>query len=529
LNPKLVNLATQTLKQPKRDREAEDWRRKELARTNFLEFIQYTKPNYRTNWHHELMARKMEDVVMGRCKNLLVTVPARYGKSEQISRRLPAYLFGRNPDAQIISTSYASDLASRMNRDVQRIIESPLYHELYPKTKLSGKNVVTMAQHSYLRNSEIFEIVDAEGSYRCAGVGGGITGMGFGRLENFHPDGVISGLGLIDDPFKNRAEADSERIRESVWEWYTSTFKTRREGDAAIILVQTRWNEDDLAGRLLKLAAEDPNADQWEVLSFPAIAEGELHPEDPRSEGEALWELRHSAEVLISIKADSEYDWASMWQQRPAPKGGGLIKTDWFQHYDNPPAYPLRIIQSWDTAQKKGVGHARWCCLTVAEHAGKLYLLDMLLRRMEQPEGERMVASLALQWNPNVILIEDKSSGSGVIQRMAEGVDHPELLGRENRRFFNVIGIKPEGDKESRMRVETPFLESLRFYTPEHSSWLGDFTGSMSAFPTGAIKDPVDALSQLLRWVREHPATAPTDDSIVVGKPRIGSSVARRF
>ncbi|MBZ0293356.1 MAG: terminase family protein, partial [Anaerolineae bacterium] len=162
----------------------------ELGRRTLLDFIRYTKPDYQVNWHHRLICNYLDRFIARDIENLMLFMPPRHGKSEIVSRRLPAYILGKMPDSEIIANSYSADLASRMNRDVQRIIDSLEYRELFPETQLFGRNVRTIADGSYLRNSDIFEVVGKRGVYRSAGVGGGIVGMGF------H-------YGIIDDPIKN--------------------------------------------------------------------------------------------------------------------------------------------------------------------------------------------------------------------------------------------------------------------------------------------------------------------------------------
>jgi len=184
----------------------------------------------------------------------MVFMPPRHGKSELVSRRFPAFALGRDPNTRIIACSYGATLAARLNRDIQRIIDTPGYLSLFPSTRLYGENVRTRAQGTYLRNSDIFEIVGHAGFCASAGVGGAITGMGFD-------------IGIIDDPIKNQEEAESITYRNMVWEWYGSTFYTRAEKDAIILLTMTRWHQDDLAGRLLN----DAGGDKWTVLSFPAL------------------------------------------------------------------------------------------------------------------------------------------------------------------------------------------------------------------------------------------------------------------
>ena len=283
------------------------------AAESLLAFTQYTKLDYAVNWHHQVLCGCLDRFVAGDIRRLMVFMPPRHGKSELVSRRLPAYILGRNPNAEIISCSYGDSLASRMNRDVQRIIDTPQYAELFPQTRLYGSNVRTTAQGTYLRNSDIFEIVDNRGVYRSAGVGSGITGMGFT-------------FGIIDDPIKSQKEADSATFRESVWEWYTSTFWTRQEKDARILLTLTRWHEDDLAGRLLDLAASDLAADQWEVLRLPAICEEPDAPYEQRDVGEALWPEKYNLSFFAAAIANNPRQHAAINQQSPRAREGNMFK-----------------------------------------------------------------------------------------------------------------------------------------------------------------------------------------------------------
>lgn len=228
---------------------------RELARRSMAEFALYTDPAYHMNWHHRLICNSLDKWVSKEIRRLMIFTAPRHGKSELVSRKLPAYIFGRHPDTSIISASYSADLASRMNRDVQRIIDSDRYAELFPNSRLYGKNIRSVAGGSFLRNSDIFEIVDHKGVYRSAGVGGGITGMGGEYI-------------IIDDPVKNREEANSATYREKLWDWYTSTLYTRLEKEGCILVTLTRWHEDDLAGRLLN-NMKQTGGEQWTVINLP--------------------------------------------------------------------------------------------------------------------------------------------------------------------------------------------------------------------------------------------------------------------
>lgn len=236
----------------------------ELARRSLLAFTKYTFADYEINWHHEIVAEALERVLNGKCRRLMIFQPPQNGKTEQVSRRFPAYVFGRKPDTKIIACSYNASLAQSISRDIQKIMSTDKYRTLFPGTHLAEvrfeKDPVTGRRlHAEKRTQGQFDIVGHKGSYLAAGIDGPITGQ-------------TSAIGLIDDPCKNRQEAESETYRDRVWQWYRSAFATRQFGsEGSIIICLTRWHTDDLAGRLLRLQEENINADQWEVLNFPAI------------------------------------------------------------------------------------------------------------------------------------------------------------------------------------------------------------------------------------------------------------------
>ena len=234
----------------------------------------------------------------------MLFMPPQNGKTEIVSRRGPAWILGKNPDAKFVSCSYAADYASGINRDVQRIISTPEYKELFPDTTLNDKNIRTAAQGDYVRNSDLFEIVGHVGRYFCAGRGGGISGNPMTH-------------GNIDDIIKGRQEADSPAIQKEFRGWFSGEFFSRQGKNAKLLMTATRWNPEDPPGYLLKLAAEDPEAPQWTVVSFPAIAVEPIAPYDPRQPGEALWPNRYPLSHLRQVRALSEFDWAALYQQNP--------------------------------------------------------------------------------------------------------------------------------------------------------------------------------------------------------------------
>ena len=341
---------------------------------------------------------------------------------------------------------------------------------MFPDTTLFGKNIRSSGSGSYLRNSDIFEIVNHKGTYRSAGVGGGITGMGGNII-------------LIDDPIKDRAEADSLTIRNKVWDWYTSTLYTRLAPGGGIIVIQTRWHMDDLAGRLLSSGAE-----KWRVVNFPAIAE---HNEEHRKAGEALHPERYDLASLLRIKtAVGSRDWAALYQQRPVPAEGAVFKRDWLKYYTEsslPPTFEKLLI-SWDMTFKD-TNRSDFVVGQVWGRAGaNFYLLDLVRGRWDFVKSLEMFQVLAGKW-PDAVkkLVEDKANGSAIIQTLKKSIS-------------GIKPITPTESKEARAYAITPLFEAGNVFipAPKDVAWVKDFESEILTFPSGAHDDQVDAMTQAL-------------------------------
>ncbi len=475
----------------------------EIARRRLLDFTTYTYPAYQVNWHHELIASHLDGFVTRRDQRLMIFVQPRGGKSELVSRRLPAYILGRDPDAAIIATSYGADLARSMNRDVQRIIDGDEYRRLFPETQLWGKNVRSMADGSYLRNSDMFEVVGHRGYYLSAGVGGPITGRGARYM-------------IIDDPSKNRKEASSPTYQQAIYEWYTSTFYTRLAPGGNILIVLTRWHESDLAGRLLAAAKADPHADQWTVLTLPAVAEEPVARYDPRKPGEVLWPVRwDAAEMRRKRAVVGERDWASLYQQRPAPDEGEIFKRQQWRYWQPrgaklppvsvtlgdgsvveiaPVALPLRfdeIAQSWDCTFKDTATSDFVAGQVIAKLGADKFMLDYINERLDIVGTMAAIEAWTAKW-PKAIakLIEDKANGPAVIQML-------------RKKVAGLIAVTPEGGKVSRAYAAQAEVESGNVHLPHPhaAAWVGGFIANAAAFPNAAHDDDVDAFTQaIIRW-----------------------------
>jgi hypothetical protein len=258
----------------------------QVAWNSLIDFSILTHHQYENNWHHEVTATELEKVERGEIDRLMLFLPPRYGKSQLASINLPAWALGRNPRREIITSSYSADLAQDFGSKTRTLVESEQYRAIFN---------VQLRQDD---RSKAKWLTQEGGAYTSVGIGGAITGRGADLL-------------IIDDPIKNREEAESKTYRDKVWNWYTSTAYTRLEKNGAVILILTRWHVDDIAGRIL--ASEE--AYRWNIVNLPAIAEQD---EQYRKKGEPLWESKYNLEALESIKrVIGTYDWASLYQQKP--------------------------------------------------------------------------------------------------------------------------------------------------------------------------------------------------------------------
>lgn len=447
----------------------------DAARQRLLCFTRYTKPDYEVNWHHELVAAKLDAVLAGTCRRLMIFEPPQNGKSEQVSRRFPAFALGKRPDLRIIACSYGDSLAQDMSRDVQKIMDSPEYCVLFPDSRLAE------AHDSEKRTQGQFGVVGHRGYYIAAGIMGAITGK-------------TADIGIVDDPIKNREEAESEVYRDKVWEWYKSAFMTRQFGTGgAIIICLTRWHEDDLAGRLLRTAAENPDADQWEVVRLPAIAEGHAKY---RRIGEPLWPAKYPLSELRRRRAGmGEYDWSALYQQQPAPSGGGLFKEEWFadKFVDVAPVVARRA-RGWDTAATDGGGDYT-CGVRIAEADSIFYVEDVVRGQWSPGVAEAQMKLTVELDGTNVAQREEKEGGSaGKIVIDAR----TKTFAGKNYEGVPITGSKVTRSKPFRIQCEAGNVRIVRDKGRggvDGTGWNRDYINELCGFPTAKHDDQVDASS----------------------------------
>lgn len=448
--------------------------RRRKARTHMMAFVKYVWPEFQVNWHHEVIADHLDRWLQGDIPNLMIFTPAQHGKSELVSRRLPACLLGQKPDAKVIAASYAAELIQGMNRDVQRTMESPEYRRLFPETRLNEANIRTVAG-SWLRNNDIFEVVGRRGSYRCAGIGGGLSG--------FPCD-----YGIIDDPFKDYKEAASKTIRDSVWEWYTSVFLRRCHSESRQLITQTRWHEDDLCGRLL-----DKEPERWTVLKLTGICEDTTPEYEQREIGEALWPARFDVDTLERQRALNPHQFEAMTQQNPSPREGSFFKPANIEIVDALPAN-LKYVRGWDIGATANGGDPTTGVKIGTDGNGIFYIADVVHGHWATDERDREIRQTA------------ELDGKNIKQRLPQdpgaagkslAVSHTRLLAG-----YSVITKPVSGDKETRAdpfssQVNAGNVKMLR------ADWNRDYIEELRQFPNGKFDDRVDASADAFDEVNE--------------------------
>lgn len=434
------------------DREAA---RQELARRYLLDFTRYTNSLYISAQHHVQIANKLEAVERGEIDRLMIFMPPRHGKSELATRRWPAWCMGRNSNRQIVSASYNSELAMDFGRDVRNIVATPEYGQVFPGITLRADSQAASRWHT-----------NNGGIYNAVGVEKALTGKGADIL-------------LIDDPLKDRAEADSEVRRDAVWKWYQSTAYTRLMPGAAIVLIQTRWHEDDLAGRLLN------GADQWDVLELPAI----------NAAGEALWPEWYDVDALQRIKANvGAREWSALYQQQPQPDEGSFFQREWFRTWDIKPA-ALNIYASSDYAVTEDGGDYTAFAIWGVDNDNNLYRLARWKAQANPMVWIDKQCELIRQWKPLAWFGE-----AGVIQKAIEPMLRRRMV--ETRSMCRLEWVSSITDKPTRARAFQARAEMGKVFM-EQGADLTEFL----KFPAGKHDDEVDCATMMGRVLDElHPA-----------------------
>lgn len=419
--------------------------RRQLAREGtLLDFARYIFPEMQVNWHHRVICSYLDRWVSGELTRLMIFAPPRTGKSQLVSRILPAYLFSRRPDCRVIATSYSASLAQKMNRDVQRLMSGPEWAELDLEAQLPDPR-----RDNVVRNNTEFGLLGSSGGYVCAGVGGPITGVG-------------ADYAIVDDPVKNSADAQSSVVQEGLLSWYRSTLFTRLQHPGSVLVMNTRWSPRDLAGRLL-----EAEGDKWTVVTLPAVAEGDLPPYDPRQPGEALWPDRFPLERLRDIRESvgSKW-WASLYQQDPRDDETAIFRRDWLRTYDTlPDLGGAQLMFSADLSFTGGPNSDYVAIQCWAKVDTDYFLLDQIRGRFDFVRTQQALEEMRSRW-PHVRTL--------LLEQAANGAALGSVL-RRDARGLRVIPYRPDKNKVLRYYAAQPLLEQGRVHIPRSAPWIQEY------------------------------------------------------
>ena len=438
------------------------------ARDSLLPFVTLTKPDFEVGRHHEMIASCLERVEAGEVSRQMIFCPPRHTKSELATRRFPAWYLGRHSNAQVISAAYNSELASDFGREVRNLVAHPTYSQIFPGVGLSEDSQAANRWH-----------LKSGGQYIAAGVGTAITGRG-------------ANLIIVDDPIKDRQEADSATTRARIWDWYRSVLYTRLMPGGSIVLIQTRWHDDDLAGRLLMEAEE--GGDQWDIVELPALARAE----DPlgRKEGEALWPEWYPEDRLIQIKSViGSRDWSALYQQEPQAEEGGFFLKDWFATVKEVPE-GLRIYGASDYATKDGEGDYTVHGVCGVDEADNMYVLDWWRGQTTSDVWVESFLDLVDKWKPLQWAEE-----AGQIRASLD--PYISTRQRERRSYCVRTPFASRFDKRSRARAIQARMSSGKVYFMRGAPWLEELRMEMLRFDAGRNDDQVDVLSLMGRLLED--------------------------
>ena len=437
---------------------------REEYQDKFLKFVKHVWPSFIAGDHHKIFGDKLERVARGELKRLIVNMPPRHTKPEFASYLFPAWVMGQKPQTKIIQATHTAELAVGFGRKVKNLLDSDIYRDVFPDIQLA-RDAKASGRWS----------TDMGGEYYAVGVGGALAGRG-------------ADLCIIDDPVSEQ-DALSPAALDNIYEWYTSGPRQRLQPGGAIIIVMTRWSIRDLTAKVLQKQAEG-GADQWEVVEFPAIF--------PDTDN-VLWPEFWSRDELEGVRASIPVaKWNAQYLQNPTAEEGAIIKREWWNvwDHDDPPVVDY-IIQSYDTAFTKSE-RADYSAITTwgvfhpdEGDEAAIILLDAEKGRWEFPELKDAAMRLYEEFEPDMVLIEQKASGTPLTQDL-------------RKMGIPVSGFTPGrgADKFSRMNACSPVFESGMVYAPD-TRWAEEVIEECASFPNGEHDDLADSMTQAILRFRQ--------------------------
>jgi predicted phage terminase large subunit-like protein len=469
-------------------------RPQDYAFAHLLSYAGVQWPDYRVGAHHRMIADALERLERGEFDRLIITMPPRHGKSMLASEFFPAWYMGRNPDHYVVLATYSQDLADDFGRKVKNQIADPTFKWVFPQVALADDSRSNKRFHIRTETGEELDggiewQLKQPGAFYAVGVGGPLTGRGAHLL-------------IIDDPVKNQAEADSELIRKNTMEWYTSTAYTRLMPGGKIIIIQTRWHEEDLTGQVIR----DHRHEGWRRLNLPAI----------NKRGEPLWPDQYDLPALLRIKSTlTPRQWSALYQQEPSPETGNYFKREWIRSYDVlPDRRTLRIYGGSDYAVTADDGDYTVHIVVGLDPEDRMYLLDLWRGQTASDGWVEAFCDLVLKWRPIGWAEETGQIKSGVgpflTKRM---IERKALTYREQ--------FPTRGDKSIRAQSIRGRMAMQGLYVKQDAPYRSDLISEMMSFPVGVHDDQVDALGlvgQLLDKMMAGSAIKP-NDALPKGKP----------
>ena len=446
------------------DREIKQLQKMQVQ-NDFASFVKNTVVFYSDapylNDFYKALQQFSDDVKAKRCPRLIINMPPRSLKSETASIRLPLWFMLNNPHMEVILASANQDLANTFSRKARDLLE-----EAYIKNNW----IDTIAPQN--KAIEKWSLTN-KSTFKAVGIGGQSTGFGADIL-------------VVDDPLKDMKQANSLRTKDDHWEWFDSVADTRMAPGGGIIIVLTRWAEDDIAGRLIKHFPED-----WKVIKYKAIADED---EDFRKKGEVLHPLRYPIERMLKIKSNkSPQVWYSLYQQEPRVREGNLFKYDFFQNFYYPAELPPQfdfIVTSWDLSFSATTTSDYVAGVTLGLKDNQVFVLALVHGRFDFPQTKSKVLENYATFIPNATLIEAKANGQAIVDSI-KGI------------ISGVVPIVPKEDKVSRANAIIPMFEANQVKFPANTDWLLKLTDECLGFPRSPHDDIVDALTQGLNYLRE--------------------------
>lgn len=444
-----------------------EYHRRDEARNKLSKFVPFVTENILMPApHHKIICDTLDDVLHGRKKRVIIAAPPAHAKSVYTSHNFPALWLGNNPSDKIIACSHTQPFAEDIGRIVRNLVNNPLFGQLFEGLSISPESRAAARWHT-----------TAGGSYFSTGVSGSVVG----RRAN---------LILVDDPYKSKQVAYSQTERKKISEWYFTDVVPRLLPNGAIVLIQTRWHEDDLAGELLKKSAAG-EIEPFELVSLTALCEEPDKDPLGRLYGEALWPSQYSVDKLREIRGGMEDDeWNALYQQRPRPAETGEISSAWFGEYTSlPKDEAMFVFTSWDTAgtANERADYTVGLAIAMSLKTRKFYILDMYREKVEFHTLMKAVPAFQRKHEAVSCLIENKGTGSSLISVLRNS-------------GISIVPIPPQklGSKESRFELAIPAIESGRVFLPKAAPWKAAFIEELMVFPGGVNDDIVDAFSQAI-------------------------------